>query len=354
MDERRQRIQVGLMVLVTGMIAVVLVVMFNEPQAIFRGRYTVHVMFPQAPYISVNTPVRKSGVLIGRVKEVDLVDGGVKVALEIDGDRKIRRNETFRVTPNLLNDATIELIPGRDADAPAVPLEPGGTTEGIVGADPVQVIGNLEVRLSEAIGSVSQTSNDLGQVVQQVSRILDHNEQRINSVISQADDTMRAAQITVDSANEIIADPKVKDQLKQTVERLPALLDKTEQTISQMNVTMRTAEKSLDDLRGFTEPLGRQGEALAQKLSQGTDDLTTLINELLVFTRALNSADGTLSQLVHNPALYNHLTRAAANIDEVSRQLKPIVRDARIFSDKIARHPGIIVRDAVRPSAGIK
>jgi phospholipid/cholesterol/gamma-HCH transport system substrate-binding protein len=59
--------------------------------------------------------------------------------------------------------------------------------------------------------------------------------------------------------------------------------------------------------------------------------------------------------LVTNPELYQHINRAAKNIDEVSRQLKPIVDDARVFSDKIARHPEMLgVRGAVQKSTGIK
>ncbi len=52
--------------------------------------------------------------------------------------------------------------------------------------------------------------------------------------------------------------------------------------------------------------------------------------------------------------LYDRLNRAAKNIEEVSRELKPIIDDARVFSDKIARHPGVIVRDAMKPGVGIK
>ena len=31
-----------------------------------------------------------------------------------------------------------------------------------------------------------------------------------------------------------------------------------------------------------------------------------------------------------------------------------MVEDVRVFTDKIARHPGVIVRDAVKPGPAIK
>jgi phospholipid/cholesterol/gamma-HCH transport system substrate-binding protein len=52
--------------------------------------------------------------------------------------------------------------------------------------------------------------------------------------------------------------------------------------------------------------------------------------------------------------LYDRLNHAARNLDEVSQRLKPIVDDARVFMDKVARHPGAPIRDAIRPGPGIK
>jgi phospholipid/cholesterol/gamma-HCH transport system substrate-binding protein len=49
------------------------------------------------------------------------------------------------------------------------------------------------------------------------------------------------------------------------------------------------------------------------------------------------------------------MNRAAKNIDELTRQLKPILDDARVFSDKIARHPESLgVRGVIDRKPGIK
>ena len=53
--------------------------------------------------------------------------------------------------------------------------------------------------------------------------------------------------------------------------------------------------------------------------------------------------------------LYQNLNRAAINVERISRQLRPIVNDVRIFTDKIARDPGRLgVRGALRKPTGIK
>jgi phospholipid/cholesterol/gamma-HCH transport system substrate-binding protein len=44
-----------------------------------------------------------------------------------------------------------------------------------------------------------------------------------------------------------------------------------------------------------------------------------------------------------------------ANVNELTRRLEPILNDARVFSDKIARHPEVLgVRGAIAPQSGAK
>ena len=84
---------------------------------------------------------------------------------------------------------------------------PGATIQGTTDDDPIQVVINLQERLSGAIGSVSQTSDELGKVVRQVGDLLSTNEQRINRIVAQTDETTSLLRDTVHNANEIFGDP---------------------------------------------------------------------------------------------------------------------------------------------------
>jgi hypothetical protein len=71
----------------------------------------------------------------------------------------------------------------------------------------------------------------------------------------------------------------------------------------------------------------------------------------------LDETDGTLGLLMNDPDLYLRLERAAANVEELTRRMMPIVDDARIAIDKVARDPGgsIGVRSILdRSSPGLK
>ena len=83
--------------------------------------------------------------------------------------------------------------------------------------------------------------------------------------------------------------------------------------------------------------------------------LDEVLRQAVFFTKALNESDGTLGKLVRDPRVYEDLAAAAANVKNLSRDLRPIVDDIRVFSDKIARHPEQLgVRGALDRRPGIK
>ena len=100
------------------------------------------------------------------------------------------------------------------------------------------------------------------------------------------------------------------------------------------------AERNLRNLEGLTEPLGDRGEVLVQSIEGTVNQINTVLHQLTQFSQAINNREGTLGQLIHNRELYDRINETARNIDYLSRQLRPIVNDARVFTDKVARDPG--------------
>lgn len=67
--------RVGVVVLGTLIITAILLVIFGKLPSLIPGRYyTIRVYFDYANGVDKDTPVRKSGVLIGRVTDVRLTD----------------------------------------------------------------------------------------------------------------------------------------------------------------------------------------------------------------------------------------------------------------------------------------
>ena len=119
---------------------------------------------------------------------------------------------------------------------------------------------------------------------------------------------------------------------------------------------MRTGfQQNMQNLEKVTQPLGERGPALVQHLDHTMQDLDTLVGQMSKFGEAINSSQGTLGQLINNPDLYNNINQTACRLNEITQEIRPILNDARVFTDKIARHPETLgVRGALERRPGIK
>src|SRR5687767_3428093 len=125
MDDRVLRLRVGVVVLAAALITAFLVARFGDLPLPGAGTYTIYVRFPRAPGVEAGTPVRKSGVQIGRVTNVELLQPtGVRITTEIDRTRTILDSELCRISSaSVLGDAVIEFIPPDPVVTTAKPLE---------------------------------------------------------------------------------------------------------------------------------------------------------------------------------------------------------------------------------------
>ncbi|MEO1970601.1 MAG: MlaD family protein, partial [Pirellulaceae bacterium] len=114
MDDQVLGLRVGILVLTAAIVLAILVGLFGPGRHFWTKEYTVNVKFPQAPGVKFGTPVRKSGVLVGRVSGVQLTDdGGVLVTLSLDKSKPVKATEQPRIkTANFVSgDAIIEFVP---------------------------------------------------------------------------------------------------------------------------------------------------------------------------------------------------------------------------------------------------
>jgi phospholipid/cholesterol/gamma-HCH transport system substrate-binding protein len=361
MDERVMQFRVGVMVLATLMIAGILVLLFvGDLPRLTRGGYTIEIVFPQAPGVTHNTPVRKSGIRIGRVTGVKFSDNDkeVIVSAKIDGNRHIYHNEACRLTRSLvLGDVALEFAPNPSAPPTAQPTEivGGEVIRGQMDQDLSESVTKLEPKLDRTMDSMIAAGNKLQATLDQLNRMLKDNETAISSVVQQADRTLATVQKTLENANDVVGDPKTRANLKTAIEELPGVLKDTRRTVGVLGDSITELQGAIGNVEKFTRPLSDRGDSMVSNLDNSLNKLSTLSDQLLTFSTSLNDPRSSLGQLVRDPELYQHVNRAARNLEELTRELKPIVSDARVFSDKIARHPEMLgVRGAIQKNPGIK
>jgi phospholipid/cholesterol/gamma-HCH transport system substrate-binding protein len=355
MNDRMMQFRVGVVVLATAIIAGILIVLFGDLPSLVQATYPLKMSFADARGVSNGTPVRKNGILVGRVADVELDEkGGVSVVADIDSYVPIYKDEQPRIATTLLGDAEIQLVPGRVVP-PRQRIAPEEVLVGAVSRDPFEVFATLEPKLGSALESLTQASESVTKLSANLDRLLLGEDDTFAKMVAKTEKALDAFSLAMDNINDVMGDANARANLKETLNGLPAVMNDLRTTVQGIGTTVDTADRNLRNLEGLTRPLGERGEGMVAQVDKTIGRLDEVLQQATFFTRALNESEGTLGKLVRDPKVYDDLAQAAANVNNLTRELRPIVDDVRVFTDKIARHPEQLgVRGALDRRPGLK
>lgn len=348
--------RVGVMVLATFSITGILVLLFGELPTFFHRRYTVFITFQDGSGVVRDTPIKKSGITIGRVTNVELKENaGALVTAEIDADRKLLKNEVPSIVSSLIGgDAAITFAKRTDLGLPTDEIQPGDLLVGEDKVDPTSILSEIEDPVNRALMSVELAGQEISRLAQRLNRVLASEDDQLSRIVDKAERTLDNLNKSMDNINEITGDPVLRANIKQAAADLPKLLADAHTTIEEMQVAIGSANRTLKNVEDITAPLAERSEEIAAKVDTTLTTLNYALEGVGRFTDRLNDSEGTVAQLLNNPDLYYNLNNTVLNINQLTKDLRPVVGDIRVFTDSLARHPGGVLRDAVRPGAGTK
>lgn len=414
MDERLMQFRVGVMVLATIITAGILVVLFGDSPAIARGAYPVKIYFDKAPGVTRDTPVRKFGVLIGRVTDVafDEENDRAIVTTAIDGDRTLFQHEKPRITLSLLGDATIEFVPSRKPGEARKPVVLEEVLSGDLQPSPADTIGQMQDRLNrtfevleEATRSINATAGGIKETAASFQRTGDEWTmvgKRVNDLLSGGNEAeaknilvkverlienVNMAVMNIDMAvsdvRKIVADERNVALVRQTLEEVPKTLQQGRETLAVFQGTAKsaesaiasakttlqnvdravatvdkavgTADRNLQNLEKLTASIAERGPELMRLLENAGGNANAVVAQAATFMKNLNNPEGTLGMVLNNPDLYMNINRIAERVDGLLRDARPILEDVRVITDNFARHPGDIgLRGVLKRDTGLK
>jgi phospholipid/cholesterol/gamma-HCH transport system substrate-binding protein len=402
MNERQMQFTVGLVVFATFIVGGLLAAVNSSVRSLIpwgTGAYTINIELTQAPGIGPGTPVRKSGLLIGRVKSIEDLDDRILVHARIDGGRRLFPQYACQIRTSVLGDAVIDFV-AAPVPPGTPPLADGATVRGDVVGNPLDMFANMQGDLQVTIRSLGTAGDEVARLARRVDQAFgsETEEGRVKRLFDTTEVAMEQFGRTMRSINEILGDEptagtqptEVRRQMDQTLpppgiqqppsgqpgqplppsegqqlrERLRQGLNDLPQAISEMRATMQdfrvvlqSIEKNSKNLEGLTEPLGRNGEQIASSIVEAVDGLDKLVEEFTVLSQSLNNREGTLGRLINDPQLYDNANRTICNanqvilqVNELTKRLRVVVEDARVFMDKVAREPGRVVTGGLSPS----
>jgi len=354
-NDRVMQFRVGVMVLATAIIAGILIVLFGDLPSLVQATYPLKMDFADARGVSQGTPVRKNGILVGRVASVTLNErGGVSVVADIDSYVPIYKDEQPRIAGTLLGDAEISLVPGRIVP-PRQRLAKDEVLTGAVSRDPFEVFATLEPKFGATLDSLAQASESVTKLATNLDRVFLSEDDTFEKMVRKTEAALDSFSVAMNNINDVMGDPKAREKMKAAITALPDVLTELRTTVQGIGTTVDTADRNLRNLEGLTKPLGDRGQEMVAQIDRTIGRLDETLQQASLFAKALNESQGTLGKLVRDPQVYNDLAQAAQNVSKLTKDLRPIVDDVRVFTDKIARHPEQLgVRGALDRRAGLK
>jgi phospholipid/cholesterol/gamma-HCH transport system substrate-binding protein len=180
-----------------------------------------------------------------------------------------------------------------------------------------------------------------------------------------------------ENLNNIVGDPKLKTEFKNALAELPKIFQEIRVTITDTrkavqsfgtipdNVndalknakgTMANVDETLENINGGAATLNEESPEIVAKVKTSLESVDKFLSDIKKFTKQFENIqdnNGTIAKLLNDDEIYESLLKTARNVQDVSVRLEPLMDDIRLFSDSVARDPGVLgVRGALdrRPS----
>ncbi|NND99122.1 MAG: MCE family protein [Pirellulaceae bacterium] len=320
----------------------------------------------------------------------------------ITGDATL---EFVRASPQQLasvfrTDADRDLIPTPFFDGEYFP-------HGYKAEDPFNLLFGLEEAVRETMSSITRAGDSIdaagqnvNQLVVEVRQVVGGADTKMDAVADEAVGALEEFQGAMREIRGILGDPRLKASLNDSLATLPGVLKEAQgtlestrktferfervgdrfervglaaenaindvdgvignvdRTVDTVRDTVQGAQRAIGNIERFSEPLAKNSDELIAQVLQSLRSVDRALIQVETFGTSLNNSNGTVRRLLDDEDVYWQIRRTVENVEQVSARIKPILDDARIFSDKIARDPSQLgIRGAIskRPNGmGLK
>jgi phospholipid/cholesterol/gamma-HCH transport system substrate-binding protein len=286
----KREIKIGLFL--TGaflILAVIIFIVGDLAEAIRKPGYVLNVRISSALGLEKNSDVKMAGIKIGYVKDIVLDQRHARVVMNIYPRFKVPKGSKATLASlGLLGERFMEIVPGGEADyfapgeslegLPTVSFDQIGTLFLTVGDEIKQLSASLKDVLSkDKEGSLKQTLRNLSSLAAELNSFLSTNKGGLG-------DTVRNASRAVEDVSLRLREVSVN--INKAVAEYGAMAGENRDGV-------KRNMKKLEDL------LGEIGKAVER------------LNESLEKVR---KSEGSLGKLVNDPALYDKVEGAVADV----------------------------------------
>lgn len=368
MNEQRMQFAIGIVTLIAGFALAAIIIWFGEFQFVLQPRKIYYATFTSAPGAEAKVPVRRAGIRIGEVLDVEYSEEHSLVVLTfvVEGDNQLREGDEPTLRATFLGDSFLDIETNFEMrgkkDRPLIPA--GSLIEGRSPPDTNQALQratNLVPTADRTLTDFQDTARQWTQVGNSANRLLDDNRERVDAIVVQTQESLERLAQTLDRVNNVLSAEAQENlhltlkNLRESSEDLKPMIEASRKTIDQISNTTQKLDEIAINLQQATKPLAERSESTVRNLDESAASLNLLLADLRVLSNRLNTQDGSLQRLISDASLYQKLDDAAFLLVRNLGELEKVLADARVFADKIARHPGEIgVQGVLTKDSGLK
>jgi phospholipid/cholesterol/gamma-HCH transport system substrate-binding protein len=338
MNHQAMRFRLGLFVVAVLVLLAALIILFRWLPNVFRHMDAYTITFDNAAGIGPGTPVRRSGVRIGKVKGVQLVNetGKVRVHVVVDPQYNLRLgDQAVLVHGPLSTDSSIDFVarPGKPQPGDQNIVDPGAHFKGVNQA-------NVNVQASQAPPVIPPGQETLVEARRAV--------QTLNRLAPLLEDAVREYRAVGRATREMI--PEWQAVARATRAVIPELRDLVKESRKAVPALRRTAE----EVQVAANNWGQLGERMSvvlqinhEKLEKAVDNLDKTLNTLASTFNEENrkNLNATLRNVKAGSDYLESITKSTDDLVKESRTTLHRVNQSVIRVDDVLGS----LQEAVKP-----
>lgn len=272
---------------------------FLKGNNVFSSENTFYTEYDNVDGLAVSKPVLVSGFQIGRVSNLTLQPNGkIRTEFKIKNEYDIPSNTVARIV-------SADLLGSK-----AIVFELGNSTTMARNGDPLlsDVQANLMEKVEPLQKKIENLVVKLDSVLSGVNSVLDENFQR------DFKSSVHSISVSLKNLEKITGD--VDGLMGAEKNRLSNILSNMESITMNFKNNNEKINSILANLDNLSDDLSKT------EIKATVDNANQAMKDVMEITNKINTGDGSLSQLIHDEKLYNNLTNASENLDQLVKDLK--------------------------------
>lgn len=286
-----QKIRLGLFVIIGTLLFVAGIYLIGQQQNMFRKTYVISTEFQNVNGLQKGNNVRYSGINIGTVKIIEMVnDSTVKVEMNIEENiiNHIRKNAVATIgSDGLVGNMIVNILPG---DGTAATIENGDIIKSFSKIGPDDLLSNLSVTIKN-------------------TEILTEDLLKITNSINTGKGTLAT----------VLNDTIMSSDLKQTMRNLKGMSQDASNTLLELNQLVKSIKTDDESVLGLLLNDTISGNKLKMTLSNletSSSEMQNAMEKVTTIVEDINNSDGAFNYIMKDTSLVNSLKSTLKNINE--------------------------------------